>query len=76
MAAFGLDQTFISRLTSELDMNSVRQDQSSDFFILPQLDAIYLHSGEELIKKVCARLKNSTYAPKPPIEMEVPKSMR
>lgn len=76
MATFGLDDALIKRLKKEIDIQSVRIDQPSDFFFLPQLDAIYLHCGEELIEKVASRLKSSTYAPMPAIEMEVPKSSR
>lgn len=76
MATFGLDKPLVKKLVSELDIANVRQDQFTDFFILPQLDAIYAHCGDRLKQAVATKLNNSAYGPKPPIEMEVPKSLR
>lgn len=76
MATFGLDKPLINKLLKDLDIAHVRQDQFTDFFILPQLDAIYAHCGVKLKQAVATKLNNGTYGPKPPIEMEVPKSLR
>jgi len=76
MATFGLDGALVTKFLSNLDVANVRQDQFTDFFILPQLDAIYTHCGEKLKQAVATKLKNGVYGPKPPIEMEVPKSLR
>lgn len=76
MAAFGLDKPLVKKLVSELDVANVRQDQFTDFFILPQLDAIYAHCGDKLKAALAAKLNKSAYGPKPPIEMEIPKSLR
>ena len=76
MALFGLDSSFVKLLRKELDIESVRLDQGSDFFVLPQFDAIYRYQGEKLKDIVCERLGKSTFGPQPPIEMEVPKSAR
>lgn len=59
-----------------MDVANVRQDQATDFFILPQLDAIYHYCGDKLKKLVATKLASSTYGPKPPIDMEIPKSAR
>lgn len=76
MATFGLDKPLVKKLVSDLDVAHVRQDQFTDFFILPQLDAIYAHCGDKLKQAAATKLNNSAYGPKPPIEMEVPKSLR
>lgn len=76
MAAIGLDNSLVKKLVSDLDIDHIRQDQFSDFFILPQLDAIYAHCADTLKSSVAAKLNASTYGPKPPIELEVPKSLR
>lgn len=76
MATFGLDNTLIKKFKKELDVLSVRHDQVSDFFILPQLDVIYKFCGKELKELVASKLSKSNYGPKPPVEMEIPKSSR
>lgn len=76
MAGFGLDNSITSKFISDLDVAHVRQDQVTDFFLLPQFDAIYTHCAEKLKKAVAAKLNASSYGPKPPIEVEVPKSLR
>lgn len=76
MASFGLDPAHIKQFKDDLDVSFVRNDQMSDFFFLPQLDAIYRYSGDELKTLVAKRLKDSDFAPKPAIEMEIPKSTR
>lgn len=76
MATFGLDSVYIKKLKDELDIANIRRDQSSDFFLLPQLDIIYVHCGDNLKELVASRLRNSAYGPKSPIEMEVPKGSR
>jgi hypothetical protein len=76
MPGFGLDNALVKKLVKDLDVANVRQDQLSDFFILPQLDAIYAHCGDKLKQSVAAKLNASSYGPKPPIELEVPKSLR
>lgn len=60
----------------ELDVENIRRDEASDFFVLPQLDSIYRNCGEKLKSLVASKLSNSKYGPKHPIEMEVPKSSR
>jgi hypothetical protein len=64
MAGFGLDNAFVKKLVSDLDVANVRQDQFSDFFILPQLDAIYTHCGDKLKQAVAAKLNASNYSQK------------
>lgn len=76
LATFGLDSLFVKKLRNELDVDRVRIDQDTDFFILPQLDTIYRHQGNQLKALVCEKLGKSTFGPQPPIEMEVPKSAR
>ena len=76
MATFGLDNRFVRKLVDELDVTHIRNDQASDFFLLPQLDAIYNHCGDKLKRLVAAKLSSSSYGPKPPIEMEIPKGAR
>ena len=76
MANFGLDNSFVKKLKKELDTNQIRTDQSTDFFFLPQLDAIYRYQGDELKDLVCSKLSGSSFGPKLPIEMEVPKTAR
>lgn len=76
MATFGLDKLLVKKLVSDLDVANVRQDQFTDFFNLPQLDAIYAYCGEKLKESLAAKLNKSGYGPKPPIEMEIPKSLR
>ena len=76
MATFGLDDKFIKKLVNELDVSHIRDDEASDFFFLPQLDAIYQHCGDKLKKLVAEKLGKSSYGPKPPIEMEIPKGAR
>ncbi|WP_292141419.1 hypothetical protein, partial [Mesorhizobium sp.] len=63
-------------MMKELDVENIRRDEASDFFVLPQLDSIYRNCGEKLKSLVASKLSNSKYGPKPPIEMEVPKSSR
>lgn len=76
MATFGLDSILVKKFKNELDVQSVRIDQVSDFFILPQLDVIYNYCGDKLKDLVSSRLSKSNYGPKSPIEMEIPKSAR
>lgn len=76
MPGFGLDKPIVKKIVSDLDVAHIRQDQFSDFFILPQLDAIYAHCADKLKQSVAAKLNSSNYGPKPPIEIEVPKSLR
>ena len=76
MATFGLDDKFIKKLVKELNVSHIRNDEASDFFFLPQLDAIYQHCGDKLKKLVADKLGKSSYGPKPPIEMEIPKGTR
>ena len=76
MPGFGLDQTVIKKLSSDLNVEHVRLDQATDFFFLPQLHIIYEKCGDKLKASLCAKLKSGTYAPRPPIEMEVPKRRR
>jgi hypothetical protein len=76
MATFGLDGTLIKLLKKELDVGRVRQDQFNDFFVLPQLDAIYVHCADKLKELVASKLSKSAYGPKSPIELEVPKASR
>jgi hypothetical protein len=76
MATFGLDNALVSKFIAELDVENVRNDQSSDFFVLPQLDAIYHRCGDKLKQAVAAKLNSGSYGPKPPIEMEIPKGVR
>jgi len=76
MATFGLDDKYVKKLVAELDVAHIRNDEASDFFLLPQLDAIYLHCGEKLKRLVAEKLRKSSYGPKPPIEMEIPKGAR
>ncbi|GAA4715541.1 RNA-directed DNA polymerase [Sphingomonas lutea] len=76
MATFGLDGPLIKRLKKEVDVGRVRQDQFNDFFVLPQLDAIYVHCADKLKDLVAEKLSKSAYGPKSPIEMEVPKGTR
>lgn len=76
MATFGLDDKFIKRLVNELNVSHIRNDEASDFFFLPQLDAIYQHCGDKLKKLVAEKLRKSSYGPKPPIEMEILKGAR
>lgn len=75
MANFGLDNKFVSEL-KKLSIEHVRADQSTDFFILPQLDLIYKFCGDDLKKSIASKLSSSSYGPKSPIEMEIPKSTR
>lgn len=76
MATFGLDQTFIKKMKGSLKPASILTDEASDFFILPQLHVIYEKCWDKLLDSVCSKLKNGTYGPKPPIEMEIPKASR
>ena len=76
MAAFGLDQKFVTEFKANLDVSWVRQDQANDFFILPQIDSIYVNCPDKLRDYVANLLKTSKYSPKTPIEMEVPKTAR
>ncbi|UYY59751.1 RNA-directed DNA polymerase [Sphingomonas sp. S2-65] len=76
MPGFGLDKPIVTKMVNDLDVAHVRQDQFSDFFILPQLDAIYAHCADKLKQSVATKLNASSYGPKPPIELEVPKSLR
>lgn len=76
MAGFGLDNTLVDKFSSDLNVDHVRLDQATDFFFLPQLNIIYEKSGDNLKKLVCSKLKSGNYAPRPPIEMEVPKRRR
>lgn len=76
MATFGLDGLLIKQFKKELDVGRVRQDQFNDFFVLPQLDAIYVHCADKLKDLVASKLTKSAYGPKSPIEMEVPKGAR
>jgi ribosomal protein L9 len=76
VAGFGLDKAIVDKLSTDLNVDHVRLDQAKDFFFLPQLNAIYEKSGDSLKKLVCSKLKAGTYAPRPPIEMEVPKRRR
>ena len=76
MAAFGLDNSLVKKLKKELDVADVRRDQATDFFVLPQLDVIYHYCGDKLKSLVATKLGNSTYGPKPPIDMEIPKGAR
>jgi hypothetical protein len=76
VATFGLDDKFTKKLVKELNVSHIRNDEASDFFFLPQLDAIYQHCGEKLKKLVVEKLGKSSYGPKPPIEMEIPKGAR
>lgn len=76
MATFGLDSAFIKRFKKELDVKAVRTNQFQDFFMLPQLDIIYNHAGDQLKEGVARKLATSSYGPRPAIEMEIPKSAR
>ena len=76
MASFGLDSKFVNDFLKELNVEFVRFDQVTDFFLLPQLDAIYKYCGEELKSSVAKKMKDCQYSPKPPIEMEIPKNSR
>jgi hypothetical protein len=76
MATFGLDGPLIKQLKKELDVSRVRQDQFNDFFVLPQIDALYVHCADNLKELVGSKLSKSAYGPKSPIEMEVPKGSR
>jgi hypothetical protein len=76
MTTFGLDGPLIKQLKNEVDVGRIRQDQFNDFFVLPQLDAIYVYCSDKLKDLVASKLSKSTYGPKSPIEMEVPKGSR
>lgn len=76
MATFGLDNSLVCKFLAELDVENVRNDQATDFFVLPQLDAIYRRCGDKLKQAVASKLNSSNYGPKPPIEMEIPKGVR
>jgi hypothetical protein len=76
VAGFGLDKPIVDKLSSDLNVDHVRLDQAKDFFFLPQFNVIYEKAGEKLKALVCSKLKSGTYAPRPPIEMEVPKRHR
>ena len=75
VAAFGLDGPLVKEL-KKVDVGRIRQDTFNDFFILPQLDAIYVHCSDKLKELVASKLAKSTYGPKSPIEVEVPKGAR
>lgn len=76
MATFGLDGKFVTQFKKELDVEHVRSDQETDFFLLPQLNAIYRFQADALKELVASKLSKSSFGPKPPIEMEIPKGAR
>lgn len=76
MPGFGLDKAIVDKLSSDLNVEYARLDQATDFFFLPQLHVIYEKCGAKLKASLCSKLKAGTYAPRPPIEMEVPKRRR
>lgn len=51
MATFGLDGVYIEKMMDELDVAHIRNDQASDFFLLPQLNAFYQHCGDQLKRR-------------------------
>ncbi len=76
MPSFGLDNTILADFEANLSVEAVKLDQATDFFLLPYLFEIYDKVGDQLKSKLIAKLKAGQYAPKPPIELEVPKRRR
>lgn len=76
MATFGLDNSYVAKFVKHFNVEYVREDSATDFFLIPQFEAIYRHCDVSLKSMVANKLKNGTYGPKTPIEMEIPKSAR